>query len=79
MKILEISKDNLRHNINLIKNKIAKETPDVKVYAVVKSNGVGLGLVEYTKFLIENGINSFAVARFEEAIDLRKAEVENEI
>lgn len=79
MKILEISKDNLRHNINLIKNKIAKETPDVKVYAVVKSNGVGLGLVEYTKFLIENGINSFAVARFEEAIDLRKAEIENEI
>lgn len=79
MKVLEISKDNLRHNINLIKNKVEKESPNVKIYAVVKANGVGLGLVEYTKFLIENGINSFAVARAEEAIKLRQAEIKEEI
>lgn len=79
MKVLEISKDNLRHNINLIKNKIENESPGLKVYAVVKANGVGLGLEEYTKFLIENGINSFAVARFEEAMALRKAEIKEEI
>lgn len=79
MKVLEISKDNLRHNINLIKNKIEKESPNVKIYAVVKANGVGFGLIEYTKFLIENGINSIAVARFEEAINLRQAEVKEEI
>lgn len=79
MKVLEISKENLRHNINLIKNKVKKESPNVKIYAVVKANGVGLGLVEYTKFLVENGINSFAVARYEEAINLRQAEINEEI
>ena len=79
MKVLEISKDNLRHNIKLIKNKVEKESPNVKIYAVVKANGVGLGLIEYTKFLTENGITSFAVARFEEAISLRQAEIKEEI
>lgn len=79
MKVLEISKDNLRHNIKLIKNKVEKESPNVKIYAVVKANGVGLGLIDYTKFLIENEINSFAVARYEEAMDLRKAEITEEI
>ena len=79
MKVLEISKDNLRHNINSIKNKIEKESPGIKVYAVVKANGVGLGLEEYSKFLIENGINSFAVARFEEAMALRKTEIKEEV
>lgn len=79
MKVLEVNKDNLRHNINLIKNKIQKESPDVKIYAVVKANGVGLGLVEYSKFLIENEINSFAVACFEEAMKLRQAEINNEV
>lgn len=79
MKVLEISKDNLRHNIKLIKNKVEKESPDVKIYAVVKANGVGLGLIEYAKFLIENGIKSFAVARIEEAINLRQADIKEEI
>lgn len=79
MKVLEISKDNLRHNIKLIKNKVEKESPNVKIYAVVKANGVGLGLIDYTKFLIENEINSFAVARYEEAMNLRKAEITEEI
>ena len=79
MKVLEISKDNLRHNIKLIKNKVEKESPDVKIYAVVKANGVGLGLIEYTKFLVENGINSFAVARLEETINLRQADIKEEI
>ena len=61
MKVLEISKDNLKHNVNLIKNKVKNETPDVKIYAVVKANGVGLGLIEYTNFLIENDILSIAL------------------
>lgn len=40
---------------------------------------MGLGLVEYSKFLIENGIKTLAVANFEEAITLREAEIEEEI
>ena len=79
MKVLEIYKDNLKHNINLIKKKIEIETPGVKIYAVVKSNGVGLDLVKYTNFLIENGIKSLAVACFEEAKKLREADVKEEV
>ena len=79
MKVLEIGKDNLRHNINLIKKKIETETPGVKVYAVVKANGVGLDLIKYTGFLIESGINSFAVACFEEAKKIREADIKEEL
>lgn len=79
MKVLEINKDNLRHNIKLIKNKIETESPNVKIYAVVKANGVGLDLIKYTKFLIENGVNSIACACPEEAINLRQADIKEEI
>lgn len=79
MKVLEINKDNLRHNINVIKKKIEAESPGLKVYAVVKANGVGLDLIQYTKFLIENSINSFACACTEEALKLRQADIKEEI
>lgn len=79
MKVLEIDKNNLKHNINLVKAKLERETPNTKIYAVVKANGVGLGIIEYTNFLKENGINSFAVACIDEALKLRQANIENEI
>lgn len=83
MKSLEISKEDLKNNINIIKN-INSKTSDDKgnsptIIAVVKGNGMGLGLVEYTKFLIENGIEYFAVSTVEEAIELRNAEIDNKI
>ncbi len=31
-----------------------------------------MGIVEYTKFLIDNGISMFAVSTMEEALKLRK-------
>lgn len=40
---------------------------------------MGLGLVEYSKILIENGIKTLAVANLEEAIELRNAGIEEEI
>lgn len=40
---------------------------------------MGLGLVEYSKILTENGIETLAVANLEEAIELRKAGIEVEI
>lgn len=79
MKVLEIDKNNLKHNINLVKAKLEKENPNTKIYAVVKANGVGLGIIEYTNFLKENGINSFAVACIDEALKLRQANIEDEI
>lgn len=80
MKVLEISKKELKNNLDIIKNIIEKETPDVKkVYMVVKGNGVGLGLVQITKFLSEQGFHSFAIANVEEAITLRKNGIQDEI
>ncbi len=40
---------------------------------------MGLGLEEYSKFLVENGVKTLAVANFEEAIILRNSGIESEI
>lgn len=84
MKSLIIEKEILKHNIRQIK-KIVEETgrcsdnKPIKIIAVVKGNGYGLGLVEYSKFLIENGINILAVSTVEEALELRKSGIKQNI
>ena len=78
MNTLVINKEDLRHNINKIKEYTKKSGKDdkgnsVKIIAVVKANGYGLGIVEYSKFLIDNGIDYLAVATLEEALKIRQA------
>lgn len=69
MNKLIINKNDLRHNIEIIKKQINDE--NYKIIGVVKGNGYGLGLKEYSQILIDNGINMLAVATNSEAIELR--------
>lgn len=77
MKALIINKDDLKHNINKIKEEAKKS--ETKIIAVVKGNGYGLGLIEYSKFLIDQGIELLAVATVEDVVKLRKAGIQEDI
>ena len=84
MNTLVINKEDLRHNIEKIKEYAGKSGNNdkgepLKIIAVVKANGYGLGIIEYSNFLIDNGISSFAVATIEEALMLRNAGIKHEI
>jgi len=76
MKALIVDKDDLIYNIKKIKK---KENNSYKFIGVIKGNGYGLGLIDYAKFLIENGIDCLAVATIEEAILLRKSGIKEDI
>ena len=76
MKKLEICKDDLKYNLNLIKERLSEKSD---VIAVVKGNGMGLDIVQYTKFLINEGVNFFGVANTFEAIILRQNGIDKDI
>lgn len=78
MGVLIIEKDNLKHNIRQIKE-YAKKNGNPRIIAIVKSNGYGLGLKEYSEFLIDNGIDFLAVANCKEAVELRKFGIKEDI
>ena len=84
MKRLEVSKEDFKYNISVLKSKINESKRDdngneVEVIAVVKANGGGLDLVQYSKFLLNNGIKILAVANVFELVTLRKEKIESEI
>ena len=70
----EINLDNLSHNVRGIKALLKKNTEYI---AVVKADGYGHGVVEVVNECIENGIRWFAVAILDEALELRRAGVDN--
>lgn len=84
MKRLEVSTEDLKYNISALKNRINNSKKDdngnkLEVIAVVKGNGIGLDLVQMSKFLLKNGIRILAVANIFELVELRKAKIDSEI
>ena len=65
----EINLDNIEFNLNNIKKLLNEDT---KVCTVLKANAYGHGSVEIAKFLENKKVDYFAVARLEEAIELRQ-------
>lgn len=75
MKQLVINKEDLKHNITKVKT-FAK---GANIIGIVKGNGYGLGLLEYSKFLVDNGIEYLAVATIEEALELSQENITKNI
>ncbi|MCX7725712.1 MAG: alanine racemase [Chitinispirillaceae bacterium] len=74
---IDISLDNLLHNVNEIKSRLL---PHLKIIAVVKDNAYGCGAALISKTL-ENkgGIDSFAVSNAKEAFFLRERKIKSNI
>ncbi|HBG5344979.1 TPA: alanine racemase [Clostridioides difficile] len=65
----EINLDNLRFNLNNIKNLLEE---DIKVCGVIKADAYGHGAVEVAKLLEKEKVDYLAVARTAEGIELRQ-------
>lgn len=72
---VEIDVDNLLHNISQIK----RLSGNKEIISVIKANCYGLGAVEMSRILEENGINFFGVATLEEAQELRQNNIKSKI
>lgn len=66
---LEVNLDDLVHNIRVIKRNININS---SIIAVVKANAYGFGVKKIVETLIEEGIDYFAVATLQEAMEIRK-------
>ena len=73
---IEIYLDNLAHNLNQVREKIS---PSNSIIAVVKHNAYGCGAPTIAKALEEGGVTIFAVARMDEARELRKKNINSTI
>ena len=76
MNKLEINREKLKYNIDKIFENANKKVSNknnnaTKIIAVVKINAYGLDIVQFSKVLMGNGIDYFAVATPEEAFILR--------
>ena len=69
MKAYVVERDRLRNNIDVVKRKADGRA----VYAVLKGNGYGLGMLQFAHELRDCGIERFAVTEPTDAIKLRLA------
>ena len=67
---VEVDISALKHNLRQVRNILPS---DVKLMAVVKSNGFGHGYVEPSRAFIDAGADALAVTRIDEAMQIRNA------
>ena len=72
---VEINLDNLAYNIHRIRERVAP----ADVIPVVKADAYGHGAVPVVKRLVKEGLNMFAVAQFQEAMELRESGISQPI
>lgn len=69
----EINLEHIAYNIKQMKQRLSSST---KVMAVVKADGYGHGAIEVAKTALNSGAEALAVALLEEAVELRKAQID---
>ena len=74
--IVEISLNNLEHNLNFLKSNLS---PKTMMMAVVKASAYGSDSVIISKYLEKKSIDYFAVAYCREGVYLRKAGIKTPI
>lgn len=72
---VEIDCSALRHNLA----RVREVAPGTKVIAVIKANAYGHGLIRVAKVLEQAGVEALAVARLNEALQLREAGIQRPI
>jgi alanine racemase len=75
MTCAQINLDNLAHNIHAIRKRVAP----AKVIPVVKADAYGHGAVACATRLAREGFGMFAVAQFQEALELRESGLDQSI
>jgi alanine racemase len=68
---IEVDLDCIKHNLFQIKKLIGNR----EIIPVVKANAYGHGIVPIVRFLIGEGIDTFLVAKLEEALSIRRAKL----
>lgn len=81
MESVIVNTKDLLNNIKIVKNTVKENsnTKEPEIIGIVKGNGYGLGLIELSNVLIENGINTLGVSKIEEALELRKNNIDKQI
>lgn len=72
---LEVNLNAIQKNLAIVKQLVGKK----KIFAVVKADAYGLGIIPVTKTLKEAGADSFAVALIEEGEVLRKNNIDDPV
>lgn len=79
MKKVVVEKSLIKNNIEVIRKNLYEANKEAKLIVVVKDNGFGLDLIQYSKVLEENNVDIIAIATIEEAEEIVKANLKTKI